>query len=135
MDQSAGCRGGLSQGAETPRTRLGVPILGQSLSQSLFFNLGYWNSMGPPSIYKGPDLLESTSVDELCSDSLGTQIALLPIQDPVRAATAVMATCRSLCLRSLLKMVSRKGRGKHGLKTLTELNPRNIEQIRRRQIR
>ena len=51
---------------------------------------------GAPSIYEGPDLLESTSVYELCSDSLGTQIALLPIQDPVRAVTAGTAPCRPL---------------------------------------
>ena len=47
-DQSARCRGGLSQGADNAEDALRNTILRQSLSRSLFFNLGYWNSMGPP---------------------------------------------------------------------------------------
>ena len=90
---------------------------------------------GAPLIYKGPDLLESTSVYELRSGSLGTQLALLPTQDPGRAVTVGTSPCRPLCLRSLWMMLSTEGRGRRGLKALTELNPRNTEQIRRRQIR
>ena len=86
--QSAGYRDGLSPGVDILRTRLHIlKTVAQPVTvlQSRLLEL-----YGAPSIYKGPDLLESTSVYELCSDSRGTQIALPPIQNSVRSGTAGM---------------------------------------------